>query len=92
MKRSRILFVLLAVLLWVALCPLQAAAEEVEAVTMPPAYGDLADAIPPELSDLLPDGLFSEKLEEAVTATTELADWRYLLNTLLSAVGKRQHL
>ena len=29
MKRSRILFVLLAVLLWVALCPLQAAAEEV---------------------------------------------------------------
>ena len=87
MKRSRILFVLLAVLLWVALCPLQAAAEEAEAVTMPPAYGDLADAIPPELSELLPDGLFSEDAGEAITAATELTDWRYLLNTLMSAVG-----
>ena len=74
MKRSHLLLVLLAVAAWVALCPLQAAAEEGEAVTMPPAYGDLADAIPPELSDLLPDGLFSEKLEEAVTAATELTD------------------
>lgn len=89
MKRSHLLLVLLAVAAWVALCPLQAAAEEGEAVTMPPAYGDLADAIPPELSDLLPDGLFSEKLEEAVTAATELTDWRYLLNALLSAVGLR---
>lgn len=89
MKRSHLLLVLLAVAAWVALCPLQAAAEEGEAVTMPPAYGDLADAIPPELSDLLPDGLFSEKLEEAVTAATELTDWRYLLNALLSAVGFR---
>ena len=89
MKRSHLLLVLLAVAAWVALCPLQSAAEEGEAVTMPPAYGDLADAIPPELSDLLPDGLFSEKLEEAVTAATELTDWRYLLNALLSAVGLR---
>lgn len=89
MKRSHLLLVLLAVAAWVALCPLQAAAEEGEAVTMPPAYGDLANAIPPELSDLLPDGLFSEKLEEAVTAATELTDWRYLLNALLSAVGLR---
>ena len=89
MKRSHLLLVLLAVAAWVALCPLQAAAEEGEAVTMPSAYGDLADAIPPELSDLLPDGLFSEKLEEAVTAATELTDWRYLLNALLSAVGLR---
>ena len=87
MKQSRILFVLLAVLLWVALCPFQAAAEEAEAVTMPSAYGDLVDAIPPELSELLPDGLFSEDVEEAITAATELTDWRYLLNTLMSAVG-----
>jgi stage III sporulation protein AE len=83
------LLALLAVLFLVSLLPLQATAEEGEAVTMPPAYGDLTDAIPPELSDLLPDGLFSEDLEEAITATTELTDWRYLLNTLLSAVGLR---
>ena len=87
MTRSRLLIALLTVALGIILCPLQAAAEDGEAVTMPPAYGDLADAISPELSELLPDGLFSEDPEEALTATTELTDWRYLLNTLLSAVG-----
>ena len=68
---------------------LQSAAQDREAVTMPPAYADLADSLPPEISDLLPDGLFSESLEEALTATAELTDWRYLLNALLSAVGLR---
>lgn len=87
MKRIRILRTLLAVLLIAASLPLQTAAEDGEAVTMPPAFGELADALPPELSDLLPDGLFSDSLEQSFTATAELTDWRYLLNTLLSAVG-----
>lgn len=68
---------------------LSIAAEDGEAVTMPPAYADMADSLPPEISDLLPDGLFSEDLEEALTATAELTDWRYLMNALLSAVGLR---
>ena len=34
-----------------------------EAVTMPSAYGDLETYIPPEMADLLPDGLFSENAE-----------------------------
>ncbi len=87
MKCCRVLPVLLTAVIIASLLPLQAAARE--AVTMPPAYGDLADAIPPELSDLLPDGLFSEDAEEAITAAGELTDWRYLLNALLSAVGLR---
>lgn len=68
---------------------LSIAAEDGEAVTMPHAYADMADSLPPEISDLLPDGLFSEDLEEALTATAELTDWRYLMNALLSAVGLR---
>ena len=68
---------------------LSTAAEDGEAVTMPPAYADMADSLPPEISDLLPDGLFSEDLEEALTATAELTDWRYLMNALLSAIGLR---
>lgn len=88
MRPARILFCLFFLVSCIGLLPLSvAASEEAEAVTMPPAYGELADAIPPELSELLPDGLFSEDLEEAFTATAELTDWRYLLNTLLSAVG-----
>jgi stage III sporulation protein AE len=58
-----------------------------EAVTMPPAYTALPEAIPPELESLLPDGLFSEDAEAALTATAELTDWRYLLNTVAAAVG-----
>ena len=68
-----------------------ASAEEAgyEAMTMPPAYGELEDSIPPEIADLLPDGLFSGNAEEALTAAEEMADWKYLLNALLSAVGLR---
>lgn len=58
-----------------------------EAVTMPPAYTALPEAIPPELEALLPDGLFSEDAEAALTAAAELTDWRYLLNTVATAVG-----
>lgn len=76
-------------LFFAALVPISAveAVTEDEAVTMPPAYTALPDAIPPELEALLPDGLFSEDAEEALSATAELTDWRYLLNALASAVG-----
>lgn len=60
-----------------------------EAVTMPSAYGDLENYIPPEMADLLPDGLFSENAEEALSAVGEISDWRYLLNAVLSTVGLR---
>ena len=64
--------------------PLAVSAEE---VTLPPSYTELEDSLPSELTELLPDGLFSPNLEEALTAATEMTHWKYLLNTLLSAVG-----
>ena len=78
---------LLAVALAIISLPVEVCAEDGEAVTMPPAYGDLPAVIPPELEALLPDGLFSEDAEEALGATVELTDWRFLLNTLASALG-----
>lgn len=65
------------------------AEEGSEPVTLPAAYGELEDHIPPELSDLLPEGVFSTDAEEALGAAGELTDWQYLLNTLLNAVGLR---
>lgn len=88
--KSLLCLLTLGGLLLAALVPAsatEAALSDSEAVTMPPAYTALPDAIPPELEALLPDGLFSEDAEEALTATAELADWRYLLNALASAVG-----
>ena len=74
-------------LLLLLVTPLEVAATDTEAVTMPPAYTSIPDTLPPELEALLPDGLFSENAEEALSATTELTDWRYLLNTLGAALG-----
>ncbi|MBQ4111219.1 MAG: hypothetical protein IJD38_00325 [Clostridia bacterium] len=58
-----------------------------EEVTLPDAYTQLEDCLPDELTELLPDGLFSPDLEEALSATTEMTHWKYLFNTLFSAVG-----
>ena len=74
-------------LLLLLVTPVEAAASDTEEVTMPPAYTSIPDTLPPELEALLPDGLFSENAEEALSATSELTDWRYLLNTLGAALG-----
>lgn len=66
-----------------------AAEEDHEAVTLPAEYAQLEDCLPPEISDLLPEGLFSENTEEVLTAARTLTDWQYLLQTLLSALGLR---
>ena len=92
MKALKWVITLLTLLVTVMTTPVSVAAAETplpdtEAVTLPPAYTSLPDVIPPELEALLPDGLFSEDMEDALTATTELTDWRNLLNALASAVG-----
>lgn len=87
----RLVCVALCVLL-LGLCGiLSPSAEESreEAVTLPSAYAEVENAIPPALAELLPDGLFSPNAEEALTAASELTGWQYLLRTLLSAVGLR---
>lgn len=63
--------------------------EASEAVTTPSAYREVEEYLPPELSELLPDGLFSEDLSTAFTAAEELTQWEYLLQAVLSAVGLR---
>ena len=60
-----------------------------EAVTLPEAYGDLSEHIPPEVEELLPEGLLSENAEEALEAAYALSDWQYLLHVFLGAVGLR---
>lgn len=60
-----------------------------EAVTLPPSYTDMADSLPSEIVDLLPDGLFSSDLHTALNAASALSKWDYLLDVLLSAIGLR---
>ena len=62
---------------------------ETEVMTMPPAYGEVEEEIPGEIADLLPDGLFSDSVEEATHAAETATDLSYLLGAVLSAVGLR---
>lgn len=62
---------------------------DTEAMTLPSAYGDLAEAIPEDLAEMLPEGMFSTDLAEAMDAVGELTDWRYLTEVLAEAVGLR---
>ncbi len=85
---GRFLAILLSLLIFSA--PLHvSAADETEALTMPPAYTAIPDALPPEVSDRLPDGLFSDSADEAMAAAEQATDWRYLVSALASAVGLR---
>ena len=87
MKSRKLLFCLLFFVFLSLLLSLPVAAQEQEVVTMPPDYTSLPDVLPPEMQELLPDGLFSENMEEALEATKELTEWRYLLRAIASAMG-----
>lgn len=72
------------------LLPLNVHAEPVsELDTMSPAFGDMAEDLPDEVADLLPDGLFSEDPTESLGAAEIMTDWQYLLGAILDAVGLR---
>lgn len=88
--RRRMLFSVfcLLLLLWLPQS-LSASAEEGTdtADTLPTEYGELLEALPEELRELLPDALFSEKSDEVHEAVREMSSFSYLLQTALSMVG-----
>lgn len=85
-RRLVILAISLTLCLLLSILPI-AADESEEALTMPPAYGELEEVLPPEITDLLPDGLFSEDLATSLEATRSMTEWEFLLDTLLCALG-----
>lgn len=91
MKLSRRFLLLIIMtglgLLWAAL-PVSGETDlPQESVTMPPSFGELEEVLPSEITDLLPDGLFSEDTKTALNAAEAMTDWRFLLDALLCAVG-----
>ena len=78
------LFFLLVLLLAL---PFSACAEKTE--TLPDAYRDLLDALPPSILEKLPEGAFSEEAEAVGGAVGEMSNFSYLLQTILSLIGLR---
>ncbi len=67
-------------------------ADREEAVTsVPDEYGDFLEQIPPSVSELLPDGIFSQEAGEISDAVGEMSSFSYLLRTVLSLIGLEIH-
>jgi hypothetical protein len=58
MRIPKVLFALFSVCLMALTLTLQSAAQDREAVTMPPAYADLADSLPPRYPISSPTACF----------------------------------
>lgn len=54
---------------------------------MPEGYGEILDTLPEEIRDRLPEGVDSERTEEAGEAVSEMTDSRYLLTLLADLTG-----
>ncbi|MBQ9773185.1 MAG: hypothetical protein IJW30_00800 [Clostridia bacterium] len=91
MRRRRFYVPVLCLLL---LCtsltlPVAADTESASGETLPPTYQDFIGELPEDLTDRLPDGIFSDNSEEVGSAATQMSDFSYLLQTVLSLVGVR---
>lgn len=84
---GRILFFLLLLMGSLKIGCVSVWAEDGYAESLPEAYVELEEAIPSEIADLLPEGLFSSQPEEALAAAETLTRPEYLLRVVLSMVG-----
>ena len=57
--------------------------------TVPPSFSEMGDTLPDEFLDSLPDGLFSENMDEVIGAAEEMTGFSYLVQVVLDAVGLR---
>ena len=69
--------------------PIRISAQSADGIseTPPSEFSDLLNALPDDLSLLLPKDLFSEKTSDLNAAVKEMSDASYLLRTVLNALG-----
>ncbi|MBQ8416086.1 MAG: hypothetical protein IJX13_04200 [Clostridia bacterium] len=86
---QRLLFVSLCILLLTLVMPLGVSAQDTELSyeEMPGEYLEFIELFPDEITQLLPEGLFSSDSEEVAGAVGEISDFSYLLRAALSLVG-----
>ncbi|MBQ7347375.1 MAG: hypothetical protein IJW55_05410 [Clostridia bacterium] len=90
MKKNQLCFWLLLLILAAWLLSLPASAEDADetfAEEIPEEFTDFLDSIPDDIAELLPDGLFSSDSEKVGEAVSEMSDFSYLLQTVLSLIG-----
>lgn len=88
MKR-RFLFAFFSLCILFSLLSPIAFAEETDAQTLPDAYRDLLNSLPPSILERLPEGALSDKAEDVGGAVGEMSSFSFLLQTVLSLIGMR---
>ena len=68
--------------------PLRAHAEENFSDTPPDEFSDLLDAVPEEIRDLFPDGLFSDNTAGIADTVHEISNFPFLFSALLSLLDQ----
>ena len=87
-KRSFLAFLSFLLLFPLFVC-VAFADEKNDGETLPDAYQDLLDSLPPAILERIPEGALSSKAEDVGGAVSEMSDFSYLLKTVLSLVGLR---
>ena len=73
------------VLLYFFVSPLNVFAQEESDI--PNEYDDMLDSLPNDISDMLPDEIFSDDINSIAQGTKELTSWDYIFNTVFDILG-----
>lgn len=54
---------------------------------IPDEYEDILDAIPEDIAEILPDGIFSKNITQIGEAVQEVSSWKYLIDVIFDLLG-----
>ena len=55
--------------------------------TVPEEYEDWLDSIPDDITDLLPEDIFSSNLENIASGSKKLTNWNYIISYIFNIIG-----
>ena len=87
-KNRKIVITVIAVALIILLTPLTVTASEDDGELLPDEYGDFVGSLDQEITDLLPDGLFSDSSDSINSAADELSRPSNILSIVISSFGE----
>lgn len=58
-----------------------------EDTQMPDEYDDMLDSLPNDITDMLPDDIFSDDITSIAQGTEKITSWEYIFNTFFDILG-----
>ena len=86
-RRAKILLLLIFATLFMLVFCIDGSAEE--NITVPPSYNDFIGSLDEDVQDKLPDGAFSDDIDDLATAANQISSPAQLLGVLLEGFGAK---